>query len=153
MKQERLKTKPHCPQCNKILDSWTHVNEKRPAPGDITVCLYCSAVLEFGENWSLDFASVDTLMNCDLIELQHVHKIVRNIRDKLKNKVLEIIQTALSNAEDNLTRANMQFGKMTIEGLKQKYGESESTCGEILDQYQTRYNELKQCAVWVNSIK
>ncbi len=69
----------------------------------------------------------------------------------MKDQVLQIVQSALSGAEDNLYRANREFGKMTTNELDQKYGQSESTCGEILTQYQIRRDELKRCVAWVNS--
>lgn len=69
----------------------------------------------------------------------------------MKNEVLKIVKNALAGAEDNLYRANMQFGKMNDKQLSEKYGQSEQTCGEILEGYQTRKAELERCISWVNS--
>ena len=69
----------------------------------------------------------------------------------MKDEVLKIVQNALGGAEDNLYRANMQFGKMTAKELEQEYGQSGNTCGSILSGYQNRVAELKRCVAWVNS--
>ncbi len=37
-----------CPKCNAKLDGATHVyGEGGPEPGDLSVCMYCSAALVF----------------------------------------------------------------------------------------------------------
>jgi len=69
----------------------------------------------------------------------------------MKDEVLKIVKNALAGAEDNLYRANMQFGKMNDKQLSENYGQSEQTCGEILEGYQTRKAELERCVNWVNS--
>jgi len=71
----------------------------------------------------------------------------------MKKRVLKIIKKALDDAEDNLCRANMQFGKMTSKELAQEYGQSGRTCGEILEEYQVEVSELKRCLAWVESAK
>lgn len=67
----------------------------------------------------------------------------------MKNKVLEIVKNKLGVAEDNLYRANMQFGKMSAEELKQEYGQSGRTCGSVLAGYQNERDELIECVKWV----
>lgn len=69
----------------------------------------------------------------------------------MKDKVLSIVNGALSGAEDNLYRANMQFGKMTQKELAEEYGQSGRTCGDILHEYQIERDELLRCVNWVNS--
>jgi hypothetical protein len=69
----------------------------------------------------------------------------------IKNKALNIMKGALAGAEDNLYRANMQFGKMTSKELEQEYGQSGRTCGEILEKYQSEVAEMKRCVAWVES--
>jgi hypothetical protein len=69
----------------------------------------------------------------------------------MKTEVLRIVQAALGGAEDNLYRANMQFGKMSQEELNQEYGQSGRSCGDILLGYQSRADEIKRCLEWVNS--
>lgn len=69
----------------------------------------------------------------------------------MKDQVLTIVKSALSGAEDNLYRANIQFGKMSEKELEQEYGQSGRTCGEILHEYQLKRDELKRCVAWVES--
>ena len=71
----------------------------------------------------------------------------------MKTKVLEIIHGALSAAEDNLYRANMEFGKLSAKKLAKEYGESGLTCGEIFDVYKLEVARLKQCAEWLESLQ
>lgn len=69
----------------------------------------------------------------------------------MKERVMKIVKSALGGAEDNLYRANMQFGKMTGKELAQEYGQSGRTCSEILEEYQAEVAELKRCVAWVES--
>ena len=71
----------------------------------------------------------------------------------MKTKVLEIILNALSAAEDNLYRANMEFGKLSAKKLAKEYGESGLTCQEHLDIFQLEVDRLKQCVNWVNTCR
>jgi len=45
-------TKPsYCIDCKKIIDGASCVNEEsKPSPGDITICLYCGAVMAFNDD-------------------------------------------------------------------------------------------------------
>lgn len=50
MRSGRIKDAPVCPMCKKILDGWTATDEEGntgPVEGDVTVCIYCQAVLQF----------------------------------------------------------------------------------------------------------
>ena len=71
----------------------------------------------------------------------------------MKTKVLEIVHSALSAAEDNLYRANMEFGKLSAKKLAKEYGESGLTCGEIFDVYKLEVGRLKQCVEWLESLQ
>jgi hypothetical protein len=67
----------------------------------------------------------------------------------MKEQVLKIAKNALGGSEDNLYRANMQFGRMTPEQLKEEYGQSGKTCGDVMQGYRDENERLKQCVVWV----
>lgn len=46
------RTAPHpCPKCGKTLDAACslHNPEARPTPGDVSICIYCAALLQFDE--------------------------------------------------------------------------------------------------------
>lgn len=44
----------YCPVCKKLVDSATSVVPGNiPAPKDITICLYCAALLQFSDDMSL----------------------------------------------------------------------------------------------------
>lgn len=77
--------------------------------------------------------------------------LVMQTEDIMKKKVLLIVKNALGGAEDNLYRANIQFGKMTNTELLKEYGESGKTCGDILLGYQNEIAEMKRCVAWVES--
>ena len=70
----------------------------------------------------------------------------------MKEDVLNIVKSALAGSEDNLYRANLQFGKMTPEQLKKEYGQSGKTCGEVLQGYRDENERLKQCVAWVEDV-
>lgn len=44
-----------CPVCETFLDAATGINDHAaiPQPGDITVCLYCTSILEYNNAMSL----------------------------------------------------------------------------------------------------
>jgi phage-related tail protein len=50
--------------------------------------------------------------------------------------VVQAVQAQLGNAEDNLARARMQFGRMTSRELAQPYGQSGETCSAVLAGYE-----------------
>ena len=43
----------HCPKCQRLIDGGTGISyqeaSKSPKPGDISVCLYCGALLRYDE--------------------------------------------------------------------------------------------------------
>jgi len=49
-RETRLKTRPHCPICGNMLDSYASVGEKteHPGPGDFSICFYCGNLMTFG---------------------------------------------------------------------------------------------------------
>jgi hypothetical protein len=69
----------------------------------------------------------------------------------VKERTLRLVKNALSNAEDDLYRANLQFGRMTTKQFNQEWGRSGRSCGEILLGYREEVDELKQALVWVNT--
>lgn len=69
----------------------------------------------------------------------------------MKDQVLQIVKGALAGAEDNLYRANMQFGKMTQEELGEEYGQSGRKCGDVLAGYQDKKAELERCVKWIEA--
>ena len=48
----QLKSKPHCPSCNKCLDGTTGVNGENilPPDGAISICIYCLGINRFNVN-------------------------------------------------------------------------------------------------------
>ena len=76
----RLKTHPHCPSCDKTLNGWSDQLKETPRPGDLTVCVYCSEILEFTAEMGLQSASAETIADVDFVELQHINEIVLRIQ-------------------------------------------------------------------------
>lgn len=87
MKQGQLKSKPHCPNCKKLLDGFTRLPDKaKPKPGDISVCLYCGEILEFTDDLQLIHADADTIAQVDFPELQQAHRISAAFRESNQRK-------------------------------------------------------------------
>jgi hypothetical protein len=53
----------YCPSCHKCLDASTHPKgNAKPKPGDVSVCMYCTAPLQFTAGLALvplDLSTVD----------------------------------------------------------------------------------------------
>lgn len=83
-REGRVRNKPHCPKCKNILDGWHSMEDSEgPQTGDITVCLYCSAVLQYTDTLTLAYAQAENIAECDFMELQHTHKTAKRIQAKL----------------------------------------------------------------------
>jgi uncharacterized protein YjbJ (UPF0337 family) len=67
----------------------------------------------------------------------------------MKDEIIKIVKSAMGGAEDNLYRANLQFGKMTLKELNKPYGQSDKTCAEILNGYRDHKEKLKKCIDWL----
>jgi hypothetical protein len=54
----------HCPHCGQELDAATDTFRvgARPKPGDISVCLYCAAILQFNAALQLEAVTGDELI-------------------------------------------------------------------------------------------
>jgi hypothetical protein len=52
-----------CPECGYELDAATKVQGDKgaPEPGDVTVCMGCASVLEFGPELELSVANLDDM--------------------------------------------------------------------------------------------
>jgi hypothetical protein len=79
----QLKNTPTCPRCEKKLDGWTAIEDDQiPGPDDVTVCVYCSAVLQFDENMQLQFATAEAVEEV-MLQLSQVQGIVKEFRKEL----------------------------------------------------------------------
>lgn len=78
----QLNTKPQYPACFNILDGFTHLTEHQsPVPGDVTVCMYCNATLEFTDAMQLIPVTAEHLCQVDFPELQLARKVSRLAHD------------------------------------------------------------------------
>jgi hypothetical protein len=60
----RVKSKPHCPQCNKLLDAATGISPHAyptPDPGSFSVCAECGAFLVYTDDLQLRLATAGEL--------------------------------------------------------------------------------------------
>jgi len=75
-----MKVQPHtCPTCAKLLDAATAIDGEGNSPrtGDLSVCLYCGEIIEFGDDMELIKADIDSIVQADFLELQKAQKLVR----------------------------------------------------------------------------
>jgi hypothetical protein len=75
----RLDSKPACPSCGKTIDGVTGVDhEHQPKPGDLSVCLYCEALMFFTEGMGVRAATPE--------ESEEIH------RNPMLKRTLEVIR-------------------------------------------------------------
>jgi len=83
----KLKKETYCPRCDNKLDGFTEMKEgTTPKSGDVTVCLYCSAVLEFTDDMMLDFAPIDVIEEV-MLELSRAQMIVKEYNEQKKENL------------------------------------------------------------------
>jgi hypothetical protein len=73
---------PKCPSCGKGLDGYASVmvGERAPQPGDVTVCVYCCAVLQHTETKTLELADLESLPASLRKHIDRAKAIVRQIQ-------------------------------------------------------------------------
>lgn len=74
----KLESSPRCPSCDALLDGATSlVREASPCAGDLTVCMYCGAALEFTQGLGLrmlkpaELAALDAETKRDFLRVYH----------------------------------------------------------------------------------
>ena len=67
----------------------------------------------------------------------------------MKDDVLRILQNALALAKDNRHRANMGFGHLNADEMKEPQGCSGVSRAEILAGYRAECDRLEKCVDWV----
>lgn len=76
--------KQYCPKCGKIFDAHTflekNVDNTKPRPGDVTVCIGCTEILVFKKNLSLEKLSLEKLDELDSDIIQCLDKVIRAIK-------------------------------------------------------------------------
>ena len=79
----RLKTRPNCPTCNKLLDGFNSMEKgEKPKPGDLTICAYCSEVLQFTDDMHLKVADHKVIEQVGLLKISQTQGIVKKFRRK-----------------------------------------------------------------------
>ena len=68
----------------------------------------------------------------------------------MKQKVIEIVQAALANSENELYELKKEFMYFDINS---EYCESGLTCKEFIDIYEAECKELWKCLQWVKNAK
>lgn len=57
MSSHHLTTEPDCPSCGQLLDGVTGIShDRRPKPGDLSICAGCGTLLEFTKVLTLQVA-------------------------------------------------------------------------------------------------
>jgi hypothetical protein len=71
----------NCPSCKKILDAATPMEEgATPSPGDVSVCCYCHAVLQYSDDMRLIHADADVIAEVTL-ELSRAQRFARSFNE------------------------------------------------------------------------
>jgi len=65
--------------------------------------------------------------------------------------VSEILTSNLDYASIELARAKLSFSHMRPDELDKQYGSSGQTCREIMAEYQSEVDRIKQCIEWVKN--
>ena len=73
----------YCPICNALIDAATGATPDAitPKPGDLSVCLYCTSYLQYGEDLIPQELSVDDLVNLPDEERLILHRIRKRIKE------------------------------------------------------------------------
>ena len=83
MKSGYLKGSPTCPRCNTLIKGWMATNETGeggPREGDVTVCIYCQAVLQV-KNSGYILAPAEVVIEVTY-ELSRIQNIIKEIKEK-----------------------------------------------------------------------
>lgn len=81
--------KSHCLKCNAMLDGAQAANasDVLPKAGDVTVCVYCGHIMEFGPNQKLVELSDAALVECaGNPELLHAMKVSGQFQERYKKE-------------------------------------------------------------------
>ena len=74
-----------CPVCDAKLDAASAVQgASQPGPGDVSVCFYCTAFLQFNDNMELKLLKFKDLKEMEpetVAELEHVREMIKG-RDR-----------------------------------------------------------------------
>jgi len=70
-----------CPSCHTKLDGATslHAPEAKPKPDDVTVCMYCQAILQFGHEMELRKVTMDQFVKLPMEMQGHLLTLVHSI--------------------------------------------------------------------------
>ena len=72
----------NCPHCKTLLNGFTAMEEgHEPSEGDMTLCVYCQAPLEFDKDLKLIAATEDALRQVDPKQLATAQKMVKALND------------------------------------------------------------------------
>lgn len=75
-----------CPFCQHrsgvLCDAETNIPKTKPEPGDLTVCLQCSEVLEFQPDMTLAMASLSKLLQLDPQQHHQIENLQKQIRQE-----------------------------------------------------------------------
>lgn len=80
MRHTKLSTAPCCPRCGGVQDCWWNMDGAVPEAGDLSICLYCSAVMLLTEDLGVRSPTVEELLECDLVDLARLQRLVLEIR-------------------------------------------------------------------------
>jgi hypothetical protein len=76
-------SKDCCPQCGYTLDAATGAHGfEIPAPGDFSVCINCTSILEFSNDMSLQLLPIDKQQNLPKEEQEEIAKLQHFLRKR-----------------------------------------------------------------------
>lgn len=67
----------------------------------------------------------------------------------VKNEILNILIKELSTSKDELVRAKIKFGKMSVKQLSKEFLKSGISNKGVFSIYQNRYEKMRRCIKWL----
>ncbi len=92
MSQHRLAADNRCPACAATLDGATGAEGTRPEPGNLSICAYCQALLEFDETLHVRMIRPETLdmLNANPELMAVLRRIQAGLAERQRNRPVQL---------------------------------------------------------------
>jgi hypothetical protein len=83
-----------CPTCRVVMGFATHLeddNDKKPKPGDVSVCMVCGEILSFAEDMSLEICTAEEREALELGQRAVLVETQRRVRERNRGARLVVV--------------------------------------------------------------